>query len=106
MMIYLTFSSVAPVASANCIWDLWRPFAKSVFVFQNIRGAQALGEEVKEEGECEEEEEEDEEQVGGMTSAESDNSDEDEEEEEDEREEVKERKLKGKLEWDSSSITY
>lgn len=37
-----------------------------------------------------------------MTSAESDNSDEDE----DEDEGVKERVLKGKLEWDSSSITY
>uniref|UniRef100_A0A4W6F637 Calsyntenin-2 n=1 Tax=Lates calcarifer TaxID=8187 RepID=A0A4W6F637_LATCA len=45
--------------------------------------------------------------VGGMTSAESDNSDEDEEEEEEEeREDVKERKQKGKLEWDSSSVTY
>lgn len=40
----------------------------------------------------------------GMTSAESDNSDEDEEDEEEEV--VKERVQKGKLEWDSSSITY
>lgn len=51
-----------------------------------------------------EEEEEDEEQVGGMTSAESDYSDE-EVEEEDQRE-VKERKRKGKLEWDSTSMKY
>lgn len=42
--------------------------------------------------------------MGGMTSAESDNSDEDEEEEEEEG--MKERKLKGKLEWDSSCVTY
>ena len=78
-----------------------------VFVFQNIKGAQALDEEVKEEGREQEEEEEEEEQVGGMTSTESDNSDEDEEEEEeDEREKVKERMQKGKLEWDRSSVTY
>uniref|UniRef100_A0A665UZJ2 Calsyntenin-2 n=1 Tax=Echeneis naucrates TaxID=173247 RepID=A0A665UZJ2_ECHNA len=50
----------------------------------------------------EEEEEEDEEQVGGMTSAESDNSGEDE----DEEEERGGRELKGKLEWNSSSVTY
>lgn len=58
---------------------------------------------VKDEGRTEEEEE-DEEQVGGMTSAESDYSDEDAGEEH--QRVVKERKCKGKLEWDSSSMKY
>lgn len=40
-----------------------------------------------------------------MTSAESDTSDEDEEDEE-EKEAVKEMVQKGKLEWDSSAVTY
>lgn len=39
--------------------------------------------------------------MGGMTSAESDNTDDEEGEEE-----VMERKRRGKLEWDSSSMTY
>lgn len=72
-------------------------------VSQNLKGLQAPCKVVKHEGRTEEEEE-DEEQVGGMTSAESDYSDE-EAEEEDQRE-VKERKRKGKLEWDSSSMKY
>uniref|UniRef100_A0A7N6BMX0 Calsyntenin-2 n=1 Tax=Anabas testudineus TaxID=64144 RepID=A0A7N6BMX0_ANATE len=81
----------------------WNNSALTITVnpMENIRGPQALDEEVKE-GDHAEEEEEEEERVAGMTSAESDNSDEDE----DEDEGVKERVLKGKLEWDSSSITY
>uniref|UniRef100_A0A672IYP4 Calsyntenin-2 n=1 Tax=Salarias fasciatus TaxID=181472 RepID=A0A672IYP4_SALFA len=54
-----------------------------------------------------EEEEEDEELVGGGTSAESDNSDEEEREDDSGgRKDVEERKQKGKLEWDSSSMAY
>lgn len=73
---------------------------ESRFVFQNISGAQALNEGVKGEGHEEEEDEEDEEKVGGMTTAESDNSEEEEEEDE------MERKQRGKLEWNSSSMMY
>lgn len=43
--------------------------------------------------------------MGGVTSAESENSDEEEDDGEG-REVAKERKQKGKLGWDSSSITY
>lgn len=43
--------------------------------------------------------------MGGVTSAESENSDEEEDDDEG-REAAKERKQKGKLGWDSSSITY
>lgn len=77
---------------------------RSVFVLQDMRGPQALGEAVREgEGE-EEDEEEDVELVGGMTTAESDKSDEEEEEAEEEREEVN--KKQEKPEWDSSCTTY
>lgn len=43
--------------------------------------------------------------MGGVTSVESENSDEEENDDEG-REAAKERKQKGKLGWDSSSITY
>lgn len=43
--------------------------------------------------------------MGGVTSVESENSDEEEDDDEG-REAAKERKQKGKLGWDSSSITY
>ncbi|CAG01982.1 unnamed protein product, partial [Tetraodon nigroviridis] len=68
-----------------------------------VNPMEALRKVVQDEG-CTEEEEEDGEQVGGMTSAESDYSD--EEAEEEDLREVKERKRKGKLEWDSSSMKY
>ncbi|XP_029971003.1 calsyntenin-2-like [Salarias fasciatus] len=73
---------------------------------ENVRGPQAAaGEEVR--AEEHEEEEEDEELVGGGTSAESDNSDEEEREDDSGgRKDVEERKQKGKLEWDSSSMAY
>uniref|UniRef100_A0A669CXC6 Calsyntenin-2 n=1 Tax=Oreochromis niloticus TaxID=8128 RepID=A0A669CXC6_ORENI len=61
--------------------------------------------EVRQEEHEEEEEEEEEELVGGVTSAESENTDEEEDDDEG-REAAKERKQKGKLGWDSSSITY
>ncbi|XP_062285190.1 calsyntenin-2-like [Scomber scombrus] len=95
------------VKDAEVDWDN-SALTITVNPMENVRGDQALSEEVKEEEREEEEEEEEyEEQVGGMISTESDNSDEeDEEEEEEEREEAKGRKQKGKLEWDSSSITY
>uniref|UniRef100_A0A665UZ72 Calsyntenin-2 n=1 Tax=Echeneis naucrates TaxID=173247 RepID=A0A665UZ72_ECHNA len=80
----------------------WENSALTITVNPMEVTSQALDEEVKEEKREEEEEEEDEEQVGGMTSAESDNSGEDE----DEEEERGGRELKGKLEWNSSSVTY
>ncbi|XP_064848484.1 calsyntenin-2-like [Oncorhynchus masou masou] len=64
---------------------------------ENVGEPQTVEEEVNDE--------EEDEQAGDITSAESDDSDETEEEEDDEKE-VKESKLKSKLEWDSSSITY
>uniref|UniRef100_A0AAZ1Y1G5 Calsyntenin-2 n=1 Tax=Oreochromis aureus TaxID=47969 RepID=A0AAZ1Y1G5_OREAU len=70
-----------------------------------VNPMEALGDEVRQEEHEEEEEEEEEELVGGVTSAESENSDEEEDDDEG-REAAKERKQKGKLGWDSSSITY
>uniref|UniRef100_A0A3Q4I5D3 Calsyntenin-2 n=1 Tax=Neolamprologus brichardi TaxID=32507 RepID=A0A3Q4I5D3_NEOBR len=70
-----------------------------------VNPMEGLGDEVRQEEHEEEEEEEEEELVGGVTSAESENSDEEEDDDEG-REAAKERKQKGKLGWDSSSITY
>uniref|UniRef100_A0A669CAT2 Calsyntenin-2 n=1 Tax=Oreochromis niloticus TaxID=8128 RepID=A0A669CAT2_ORENI len=70
-----------------------------------VNPMEALGDEVRQEEHEEEEEEEEEELVGGVTSAESENTDEEEDDDEG-REAAKERKQKGKLGWDSSSITY
>uniref|UniRef100_A0A3P9B2R4 Calsyntenin-2 n=1 Tax=Maylandia zebra TaxID=106582 RepID=A0A3P9B2R4_9CICH len=70
-----------------------------------VNPMEALGDEVRQEEHEEEEEEEEEELVGGVTSVESENSDEEEDDDEG-REAAKERKQKGKLGWDSSSITY
>lgn len=77
---------------------------ENVFVLQDIKGPQGLGEALKGEHEEEEEEEEDVQVVGAMTIAESDVSD--EEVEEKGREGFDWRKQEGKPEWDSSSATY